>query len=190
MERPFPGLRKSIQAQVPIGQFWLLLKASSVECWLIEKIREKGLSTILGFCQGRSERGYSTALGATPPLQAPRPTFSVLTVTRCPRVFPHPRFLPCAFSSLAGQDLICPLVTPLSSDWPGAPLHPFCNFPGQTSPLVPSWLSLTCSLLGILCFPVCSRINVSLALPMAGWTDREISLACSVPNFAMNFVRF
>lgn len=156
----------------------------------MKRSERKDLAPSLVFARAGARGAIPQPWGLHLISRLPTPTFSLFTVTGAPQSFLIPRFLPCAFSSLAGQDLICPLVTPLSSDWPGAPLHPFCNFPGQTSPLVPSWLSLTCSLLGILCFPVCSRINVSLALPVAGWTDREISLACSVPNLAMNFVRF
>lgn len=78
-----------------------------------------------------------------------------------------PSFSLSAFLSSAGGDLIHHLVISLSSEMPAAPPSAFLYFSIISSYLGP----FTCSVLGVVCFPVCSKISVSLVLTMVCWAE-------------------
>lgn len=121
-------------------QGWLLVKVSSVKCWLIEKIKEKDLVPILVFPRAGVSRAYSTVLRDLHSLLGSLPHFSsVFTFTKGLSVFPHP----WPGSHIAPCD---PFEFRLA--W-GTPFVISVIFPRQTSPFVPSWLSpFTCSFWG------------------------------------------
>ena len=106
--------------------------------------------------------------GCPPALGSPSSCFlSVFTFTKCLWVFLYPPFFLSVFLSPAGGDLIYHLVISLNSELPAAPPSAFLYFSIISSYLGP----FTCSVLGVVCVPVCSKISVSLVLTMVCWAE-------------------
>lgn len=136
--------------------------------WL-KREKEKELITVLFFPRTRRIWGCPQALGS------PSSCFlSVFTSAKCLWVFLYPPFSLSAFLSLAGGDLIHHLVISLSSELPAAPPSAFLYFPTVSSYLGP----FTRFALGVVCFPVCSKISVSLVLPMVCWAEGNQAFLC------------
>lgn len=173
----FPTLKKSVLDRLSIKQCLFMLKASSAKCWLIEKIREKELSAIPGFSHSRSELGlFHSSQHLHLIYRIANPTFSLFShLLRASVPFLTPPFFFLLSYLLLARTSYFSLWSLWVQNSLGRRLHHLCNCPRQTNFFILSWLrSFSCSLLRILCSPLCSKGNVSPALTMLRWADGEI----------------